>query len=102
VTEVWIFGFHTDFHHCPYNSLHDVVCCSYPEEDNIAQLLGLPADDVLLLQRENVWYQALPVILYLVAYAFMFLYGYVMQAYVAVVARMLSPIVTRLLLAACY
>jgi len=69
---------------------------SYTEDDNIALLLGLPADDISLLQRENIYYQALPVLLYLVAYAFMFLYGYVVQAYVAVIARILSPLVNRL------
>ena len=68
---------------------------SYPEDDNIALLLGLPADDILLLQHENIWYQALPVILYLVAYAFMFLCGYVVHAYVAIVSCMLSPLVNR-------
>jgi len=68
---------------------------SYPDDDNIALLLGLPPDDILLLQRENLWYQTLPVLLYLVAYAFMFLYGYVVHAYVAVVARILFPVVTR-------
>jgi len=69
--------------------------CSYPEDDNLAQLLGLPADDILLLQRENIWYPAQSVLLYLVAYTIMFLYGYIVQAYVAVVAYILSPLVTR-------
>ena len=74
-----------------------IVCVwsSYTEDDNIALLLGLPADDISLLQRENLFYQALPVLLYLVAYAFMFLYGYVAHAYVAVAARILSPVVHR-------
>jgi len=70
--------------------------CSYPDDDNIALLLGLPADDILLLQRENLWYQALPVLLYLVAYAFMFLYGYVVQAYVAIMACIFSRLFIRL------
>ena len=56
----------------------------------------MPADDIVQLQRENLWYQALPVLLYLVAYAFMFLYGYIVQAYVAVIAWIFSPLVTRL------
>ena len=71
--------------------------CSYPEDDNLAQLLGLPADDILLLQRENVWYPAQSVLLYLVAYTMMFLYGHVVHAYVSVVAYILSPLVTRFL-----
>jgi len=76
----------------------EMMClCSYAEDDNIALLLGLPPDDISLLQRENIYYQALPVLLYLVAYAFMFLYGYVVHAYVAVMARILSPFVTRLI-----
>jgi len=74
----------------------EMLCvCSYAEDDNIALLLGLPPDDISLLQHENLYYQALPVLLYLVAYAFMFLYGYVVHAYVAVMARILSPLVTR-------
>ena len=71
------------------------MCTSYPDNDNIALLLGIPTDDILLLQRENIWYSALPVLLYLVAYAFMFFCGYILQAYVAVMARILSPLVTR-------
>jgi len=69
--------------------------CSYPEDDNLASLLGLPTDDILLLQRENVWYPAQSVLLYLVAYAVMVLYGYVLHAYVAVAARVLLPLVNR-------
>jgi len=72
-----------------------VYVCSYAEDDNVALLLGLPPDDVSLLQHHNLYYQALPVLLYLVAYAFIFLYGYFVQAYIAVVAWILSPVVNR-------
>jgi len=57
--------------------------------------LGLPADDILLLQRENIWYQALPVLLYLTAYSFMFLYGYFLRVYVAIIAWIMSPVIVR-------
>jgi len=74
------------------------VCVdSYPEDDNLAQLLGLPADDISLLQRENIFYAAQSVLLYLVAYTTMFLYGYIVHAYVAVAAYILSPLVNRFL-----
>ena len=65
---------------------------SYPEDDNIATLIGLPADDLSTLQKEDIWYQALPVLLYLVAYSFAGLFGHVIQLYFAIVGRIAGPI----------
>ena len=70
--------------------------CSYPEDDNIALLIGLPPDDVVLMQRQNIWYRLVPILLYLIASASVYLYGHVVHLYVAVVSRLMSPLVTRL------
>ena len=69
---------------------------SYPEDDNIALLIGLPPDDVVLMQRQNIWYRLVPILLYLIASASVYLYGHVVHLYVAVVSRLMSPLVTRL------
>jgi len=76
-----------------YNAVF--LLCSYPEDDNIAMLLGLPADDISILQKEDIWYQALPVLLYLIAYSFTGLFGYVIHLYFALGGRITGPIYRR-------
>ena len=64
--------------------------CSYPEKDNLMSKLGLPLDDIHELARQNIWYPALPVILYLVAYAFVVVFVQLLNLVIAAVARVLS------------
>lgn len=64
----------------------------YPEEDNIAMKLGLPADDTIHLSHQGLWYPALPVMLYLSCYAVMGLYGPIAETALTIAGYILGAL----------
>lgn len=73
-----------------------LAICSYPEKENLMSKLGLPPDDIHELARQNIWYPALPVVLYLVAYAFVVVFVQLLNLVIAAVAKVLSVFYERL------
>ena len=52
---------------------------SFPEEASLASKVGLPADDFTLLQQKGVYFQPVPIFLYLTAYALVELFSFIAQ-----------------------
>lgn len=49
----------------------------------MASKVGLPTDDILLLQEKGVWFSAVPIFLYLTAYAIVELFSFIAQVPIA-------------------
>jgi hypothetical protein len=54
--------------------------------------IGMPPDDLDWLERESLYYPALPVLLYLLAYATLGVYAYFMQLFSAALGRVVAAL----------
>ena len=68
---------------------------SYPEEASITRKLGLPADDSAVMTSRGIWLPALPIYLYLTAYACVELYAFLFQALLIAEASVVGRICRR-------
>ena len=65
----------------------DIFGFSYPDENNIAQKLGFPQDDVSILTEQGLYAAYIVIFLYLAAYASFELYAVFVQAAVGLLSR---------------
>lgn len=68
---------------------------SYPEDNQIANKIGLGRDDRYQMETLGIWYAALPVFLYLAAHAIMGLYAVIVNVILGSLGRLFGPILIR-------
>ena len=69
-----------------------ILCFSFPEEGSLASKLGLPPDDFTLLQQKGVYFQPVPIYLYLTSYALVELFSVVAHLPIAMLGTITSKI----------
>ncbi len=61
----------------------------------MAGRLGLPKDDFSIMKEKGIWFQPLPIFLYLTAYAIVELASYIAQFKLILLGKLCGGLVTR-------